>query len=68
VEKSLTELDVAWGSEVANQHLDELYVMQNQLNILKKQNCEYGKDWKALGEEINELFGDIMVPGESEVE
>lgn len=68
VKKSLTELDVAWGSEVANQHMDELYVMQNQLTILKKQNCEYGKDWKALGEEINELFGDIMVPGESEVE
>ncbi len=68
VGRSQEELDVAWGSEVANKHMDELYVMQNQLTILMKQNCEYGKDWKRLGDEIDELFGDIMVPRESEVE
>lgn len=67
VVKSQKRLDDAWDSDVANQHLNELFVMQHQLTVLQKQHDEYGKEWKRLGEEIDELFGDMMVPGESEV-
>ncbi len=67
VVNSQKRLDDAWDSDVANQHLNELFVMQHQLTVLQKQHDEYGKEWKRLGEEIDELFGDMMVPGESEV-
>ena len=68
VKFSQKELDGAWDSDVADQHTNDLLVMQTQLTQLVKQHDEYGKEWKKLGEDIDELFGDLMVPGESEMQ
>ena len=68
VKFSQKELDDAWDSDVADQHLNDLFIMQSQLTALTKQHDEYGKEWKKLGDDIDELFGDLMVPGESKVQ
>ena len=65
MERSQKELDDAWDLDVATHHLDDLYVMQDQLTVLTRQHDEYGKEWMRLGEDIDVLFADIMVPGES---
>ena len=68
VKLSQKELDDAWDSDVADQHLNDLFIMQSQLTALMKQHDEYGREWKKLGEDIDESFADLMVPGESEVQ
>ena len=54
----------AWESPNANEHLHELYARDFQAQEIQKERDLYGKSFKDVEDEIEELWAEIMVPHE----
>ena len=65
-ERDTLEKDLAtgWGRPDANENLQVLYAGELRLMEVNKSRDKYARGFRMCGEEIEELWGDLLVPGE----
>lgn len=56
----------AWEMPNANDHLRDLYTRDFQVQEIEKERELYGKSFKDVEDEIEELWAEIMVPHEEQ--
>lgn len=59
-------LYLAWRTFDANEHLPELYEAQSQVQLALDERDRYGRTWKWIGDEIEELLADLLFPEDAE--